>query len=141
MKTVQPARLLKFALYADAAASVGLGVLQLLLPSLLTEQLRLPTVLLTGTGLFLLAYALVLVLLASARQVWAAAIRFIVIGNVGWALACCALLLSATVAPSPLGTAFIAVQAGAVLVFAYLERAGLRESLWDGVPQARPLQA
>ncbi len=141
MKTVQPARLLKFALFADAGASLALGVLQLLLPSMLTQQLGLPTLLLTGTGLFLLGYALILVLLASARQVWAAAIQFIVIGNVGWTVACVALLASSSVAPTLLGTAFIVAQAAAVLLFAYLQQAGLRESLWDSTPARGQLQA
>ncbi len=134
MKTIQPARFLKLALYADAAASLGLGVLQLLLPGLLAEHLLLPTALLTGTGLFLLGYAVVVVILASARQVWTAAIQFIVIGNVGWAIASIALFASAAVAPSALGVAFLVAQAGAVLVFAWLEFTGLRESMWDAMP-------
>ena len=139
MKTIQPARFLKLALYADAAASLGVGVWHLLLPGLLAEQLLLPVALLTGTGLFLLGYAVVLVLLASAQQVWAAAIQFIVVGNVGWAAASVALLVTSVLAPSSLGVAFLLAQAGAVLVLAWLEYAGLRESMWDaGAPTTAP---
>ncbi len=135
MKTIQPVRLLKFALYADAAASLSLGLLQLMLPSLLADTLSLPTALLTGTGLFLIGYTVSLVLLASARQVWAAAVQFIVIGNVGWAVACLALAASALVSPSTLGIGFLLFQAVAVLLFACFEHTGLRESMWDAPSQ------
>jgi len=128
MKTIQPARLLKLALYADAAGTVALAVLQLLLPSLLAEQLSLPTGLLTGSGIFMVGYTLMLVLLANATRVWAAAIQFIIIGNVGWAIGCLALAETGIVAPSRLGIAYLVFQAVAVLLFAGLERAGLRAS-------------
>lgn len=128
MKTVAPARLLKFALTLDAAASLSLAAIQLLLSSLLAQQLSLPSTLLTETGLFLAVYALALGYLARAPRVPAALIQFIIIGNLGWALACVFLACATILAPGALGIAFLLAQALAVLLFAYLEFAGLRAS-------------
>ena len=128
MKTIEPSRLLKLALYADAAGTVSLAALQLALPSPLSQQLSLPVELLTETGIFMAAYAALLVYLANARRVWAAVIRFIAIGNLGWAAACLALAATSIVSPSGLGVAYLAFQAVAVIGFAALELAGLRAS-------------
>lgn len=135
MKTIQPARLLKFALYADAAGTVALAILQLLLPSLLTELLSLPSDLLMESGIFMVGYSAMLVWLARLRRVWAVAVQFIVIGNVGWAIACLVLAETAIVSPSVPGVAYLLFQAVAVLLFAALEWAGLRAS-----PNATPSQ-
>ncbi len=129
MKTIEPVRLLKLALYADAAASAALAGAQLMLPSMLAGYLSLPQLLVTETGIFLAGYALLLVYLASARQVWAAAVQVVVVGNVGWAIACMLLAATSIVTPSALGVAFLLLQAAAVLVFAWLQQAGLRASL------------
>lgn len=129
MKTIAPVRLLKLALYADAAGSIALAALQLMLPSLLADKLSLPAMLIIESGLLMAAYALVLVYLASARRVWVAAVQFIVVGNVMWAIACLALAATPVVSPSALGVAFLAFHAVAVLLFAGLERAGLRTSV------------
>lgn len=128
MKTILPSRLLKLALYADAAGTVSLGVLHLALPSQLGEQLSLPVELLTESGIFMGCYAALLVVLAHARRVWAAVVRIIAIGNVIWAAACLALAATSFVSPSGLGAAYLAFQAVAVLVFAWFELAGLRSS-------------
>jgi hypothetical protein len=128
MKTIQPARLLKLALIVDAGASLGLAVLQLFMPALLADYLSLPHVLVTGAGAFLVGYALMLVLVARAGRVWAFLVHFIIIGNVGWALACLTLAATSLVTPSGLGMAFLALQAIAVLLFAGLEYAGLQAS-------------
>jgi hypothetical protein len=129
MKTIAPVRFLKLALYADAAASATLAGGQLLFPSLLAEHLSLPAILLTETGIFLVGYVLMLLCLAGMARVWAAAIQFVVIGNVGWALGCLALAATPLVSPSMLGVAFLVFQAVAVLLFAWMERAGLRASM------------
>lgn len=128
MKTIQASRLLKTALLADAAASLGLAGLQLAVPAALTQYLSLPGLLVTGTGAFLVAYALMLVMVARANRVWVFLVQFIVIGNVGWALGCLALAATSLVTPSALGMAFLSLQAMAVLLFAYLEYAGLQAS-------------
>ena len=132
MKTIEPVRLLKLALYADAAASASLAVVQLMLPSLLASYLSLPAMLVTETGIFLAGYALLLVYLASTRHVWAAEVQVIVVGNVGWAIACMLLAATSVVTPSALGIAFLLFQASAVLLFAWLQHTGLRASLSAG---------
>ncbi len=129
MKTIAPVRLLKLALYADAAASAALAGGQLLFPALLAEQLSLPALLLTETGIFLVAYVLMLLCLASMARVWAAAVQFVIIGNLGWSLGCLALAATPLVSPSGLGVAFLLFQAVAVLLLAWMERAGLRASM------------
>lgn len=128
MKTIQAARLLKTALIVDAVASLGLAGLQLFIPAVLAEYLSLPGLLVTGTGVFLVGYALMLVMVARASRVWEFLVQFIVIGNVGWALGCLALAATSLVTPSALGMAFLSLQAMAVLLFACLEYAGLQAS-------------
>ncbi len=129
MKTIAPVRLLKLALFADAGASATLAAGQLMFPALLAEQLSLPSVLLMESGVFLVGYVLMLVVLASMARVWAAAIQFVVIGNVGWALGCLALAATPLVSPNGLGVAFLLFQAVSVLLFAAMQRAGLRASM------------
>jgi hypothetical protein len=128
MKTIAAVRLLKLALYADAAASMSLAALQLTLPSLLAQHLALPAVLLMETGVFLAAYALLLVAMARAARIPSALVLLIVFGNVGWAGACLVLAASPILAPGALGIAFLLFQAAAVLLFAWLEYAGLSAS-------------
>lgn len=128
MKTIAPVRFLKLALYADAAASAALAGGQLAFPALLAKHLSLPAILLTESGIFLVGYVLMLLCLASMARVWAAAIQCVVIGNVGWALGCLALAVTPLVSPSDLGVAFLVFQCVAVLLFAWMQRAGLRAS-------------
>ncbi len=128
MKTIQASALLKTALIVDAVASLGLAGLQLSIPAVLADYLSLPGLLVTGTGAFLVAYALMLGMVARANRVWEFLVQFIIFGNVGWALGCLALAATSFVTPSALGMAFLSLQAMAVLLFAYLEYAGLQAS-------------
>ena len=90
--------------------------------------LNLPTALLIETGVFLVAYTILLVLLARSTTVWSLIIGVVVIGNIGWAIACVGLLVSGIVSPNVFGVAFVIVQVIAVLVFAAMEYSGLRAS-------------
>lgn len=128
MKTVAPSALLKFAFIADAAGSGAIALLQLGLSAYLGKLLLLPPALLLGTGLFLVGYTALLVVLATSKSVWPALVQFVVIGNVGWALACIGLMLTGIVEPGALGIGFLLIQAVAVLVFAALEWMGLASS-------------
>jgi len=60
----------------------------------------------------------------------------VVIGNLGWAVACVGLLASGIVSPNVLSVAFVIVQAVAVLVFAAMEYSGLRASQSAGASSA-----
>jgi hypothetical protein len=128
MNSIAPSRFLKRALLADAAVSGAVAVLQLVAASLLAAETGLPGALLKGTGLFLIAYVALLITLATRQRLWPALIWFVIIGNVGWAIA--AIAVTQTLPLSTLGHAFAAVHAVAVTVFAGLEYRGLapRES-------------
>ena len=128
MQVIHPSPLLKRALLADAAVSGATAALQLLGAEALAAALQLPQALLWETGLFLVAYAALLVVLARSAGVWAALIGLVVAGNLGWAVACGALLATGTPGPNALGTGFVLVQVAAVLVFAGWEFKGLKAS-------------
>jgi hypothetical protein len=128
MRTVSPSPLLKTALVADAVVTGAAAVLQLTAASWLSELLVLPRALLIESGAFLVAYTALLIVLARSARVPSAIIAIIILGNVGWAVGCAALLITDTLSPSGLGVAFVIMQAAAVLVFATLEYQGLKAS-------------
>lgn len=135
MKLVIPSRLLALALTADALVSGAVAVLQLAAADALHPLLRLPHMLLVESGVFLVAYTLLLIVLARSPRVPAALVMLIVAGNIGWALGCLALPLLGLLTPSALGIAFLAVQALTVLLFAALEWQGLKASVPAGTQQ------
>lgn len=126
MHTIHPSPLLKFALLADAAVSGAVATLQVSLPQQLAALLQLPHALLLDTGIFLVGYVALLIVLACSRHVWSWLIGFIAIGNVGWAVGCLGLLASDAISPNTLGISFIALQAITVSVFAVLQFKGLK---------------
>ena len=128
MRSIHPSPLLKGALNADALVSGAVAALQLLGGQSLASWLALPQPLLTATGAFLVAYAIFLLALARSSSVGSLLIWVIVLGNVGWALGCVALLALGSLMTGSLGTAFVLVQAAAVLIFAALEYKGMRTS-------------
>ena len=128
MTSIRPSRLLKLALLADATVSATIATLHLSLAGPLTEWLILTKPLLIETGVFLVGFVALLLVIARRASVWAWLVRTIVLGNVGWALGCVALLALGAVTPSPLGLAFLAAHGVGVLGFALLEWIGLRAS-------------
>ena len=132
MNTIRPSSLLKSALLADAVVSGATGLLQLVATGSLAALLNLPLAGLAATGEFLVAYALLLLVLATRQSLWAGLVGFIVFGNGVWGLGCIALLLGGALSANALGVAFVLMQATAVAVFAGLEWRGLRCSLPAG---------
>jgi hypothetical protein len=128
MLTIQPSSLLKKALIADAVVSGGTALLQIAESTFLSGLLSLPQALIFESGLFLVAYTVLLVVLARSTRIASAIVTLIVVGNIGWAFGCVALVAGNIVAPNTLGLAFLTVQAVTVLAFAALEWAGLRSS-------------
>jgi hypothetical protein len=128
MRNIHPSPLLKGALTADALVSGAVAALQLLGGQSLASWLALPQPLLTAAGAFLVAYAFALLVMARSTSIGSLLIWVVVLGNVGWASACIALLAIGSLATGSLGTAFVLVQAAAVLVFAVLEYKGMRSS-------------
>lgn len=127
-----PSSTLRAALWADALVSGAAGALQLAGGDALAAALGLPASLSLASGVFLLGYAAMLVAMARAPRLLAALLALVVVGNLGWALACIGLPMAGVLDPSPLGVAWLGLQALAVLVFAAWELAG-----WRASPAAR----
>lgn len=117
---------LKAALLADAVVSGAVAVQQLAFTAPLAELTGLPAALLSGTGLFMVGYTALLLALWRAPRVLPWLIQLIVVGNVGWALACLALLAGQVVPFNAWGEALLLVQALGVLVLGGWEGLGLR---------------
>jgi hypothetical protein len=128
MTAVFPSPLLRAGLTLDAVGSGAMALLQLAASAPLAVWLQLPQPLLLGTGLFMLGYAALTAWMARAPRLPVALVRLVVFGNVGWAVAVAALVLSGAVAPSLLGLGFVAVHALSVLGFAALQGPGLARS-------------
>ncbi|MGC2780140.1 MAG: hypothetical protein WA418_31320 [Bradyrhizobium sp.] len=120
--------LLRQALLADAlfsgVAAVGLtgGA------GWLSSMLQLPDALLRETGLFLIAYTILVGWLASRVAAPRALILLVIAGNAAWTVGSIALLFSGMVAPNVVGEIFVAAQAVATGVFAELQYMGMRRS-------------
>jgi hypothetical protein len=89
----------------------------------------LPQSLLRGAGIFLLPFALALVVLAPRAGSYRPIVRVVVIGNMLWVLASLAIL--SVVQATVFGEVFLIAQAAAVGVFAYLEHVARREQERD----------
>ena len=124
MLTPSPA--LARALRVDAAASGAMGLLLAMDASALQALLGLPTFLLRGVGIFLLAFATALLLLAPRAGQALGIVRLVVVGNVLWIAASLVLIAATSATITLLGEAFVLGQAAAVAVFVYLEMRAMR---------------
>jgi hypothetical protein len=123
MTSIVPSSFLKRVLLADAGVSGAVALLQLVAAKQLSALTGLPAGLLLGTGIFLVGYVTLLVVLAKRSTVLSSMIWLVIVGNLAWAVA--ALAVAATLPVALLGEAFAAVHAVAVTAFAYLEYRGL----------------
>ena len=121
-------RFLRHVMWADAASCAATGALQLVVTQTLADLTGLPALLLTGTGLFLLAYASAAAWMARRQPLPRTLIGLVALGNLGWAIGCAVLVFASGLALSAWGLAWVAVQAVVVLVLADLQWAGLRAS-------------
>lgn len=117
---------LRRVLWADALSGSGTAVLHLALAGALSTLLGLPGALLSASGMLLLLYVALAGALALQATPSRALLGTLVVGNFAWALACLALLFGGLVSPTPLGQAYLVVQAVAVLVLAELQWTALR---------------
>jgi NADH:ubiquinone oxidoreductase subunit K len=125
---IHPSHLLRRALLADAIFS-GVSAAGLTLGAgVLAPLLSLPEALLQETGLFLIAYTVLVGWLGTRPQVAKALVMIVVAGNAAWTLASIALLFSGAVTPNLLGEIVVVAQAIATGVFAELQYIGLRRS-------------
>jgi hypothetical protein len=126
MNSIVPSTSLKRALLADACVSGAVALLQLVAYKPLASYTGISSVLLLGTGVFLVGYVGLLIVLALRESVWSSLIWLVVAGNLGWAVA--ALCIAAAQPLTALGAAFALVHAVSVTTFAYLEYRGLGAS-------------
>jgi hypothetical protein len=125
---IHPSRFLRRAVLADAIFSGASAVLLTFGAGALAPLLDLPEALLLETGLFLIAYAMLVGWLGSRQAMPKALVIIVIAGNAAWTLASIALLFSGAVTPNLLGEIFIAAQAVAVGALAELQYIGLRRS-------------
>jgi len=125
---IHPSLFLRRAILADAIFSGLSAVLLTSGAGLLAPWLNLPEALLRETGLFLIAYAVLVGWLGTRQTMPKALVLIVVAGNAAWTLASIALLFSGWVTPNLLGEIFVAAQAIAVGAFAELQYIGLGRS-------------
>jgi len=115
------ATFLRWVLLVDAATCVAMGLALALGAQMLSAPLGLPAPLLQYSGLALMPIAACIAWVATRKNPPSFAIAIVVAGNALWIAASIALLASAWVAPSPLGSAFVIAQALAVALLDVLE--------------------
>ena len=120
--------LLRLALKLDAVATGALAVLGLAAASLLDGLLGTPASLLWPIGLALLVYAAAIWVIGTRPRISRPAAWSAVVLNLLWVAASVATVLAGWLPLTTLGTAFVLIQAVAVLVFADLQYLGLRRA-------------
>lgn len=110
----------------DAASCAATGAVQLAAAGPLAALTGLPQALLGGTGVFLLAYALVAAWLARGQGVQRGLIGLVALGNLAWAAGCVALIAGGWLLLTGWGVAWLVLQAVVVVVLADLQWMGLR---------------
>jgi len=125
---ITSSQFLRRALAADAVFSGVAAIMLSAGASQLAPLLQLPEALLRETGLFLIAYTILVGWLASRASAPRALVVLVIAGNAAWTVGSIALLFSGTVTPNVLGEIFVAAQAVATGVFAELQYMGLRRS-------------
>ena len=128
MSVFSSPRFLRNVLLADSASCLATGALQVVFTDALSQWLSLPASLLLETGVFLLAYAAAVASIALRNPIPRPVVWLLVVGNLGWALGCAALLAGGFVAPSSMGVAWVLAQAAVVVALAELQWAGLRRA-------------
>src|ERR1700694_1326732 len=123
---IHPSLFLRRAILGDVIFSGASAVLLSFGAGAPAPWLERPEALLRETGLFLIAYAILVGWLGTRRAMPKALVSIVIAGNAAWTLASIALLLSDAVAPNLLGEAAVAMQAIAVGVLAELQYIGLR---------------
>ncbi len=113
-------------LNADGVLCIAMGAGLIVLRSGLAGPTGLDAAFLGGAGALLLPVGAFILLVAAGRFPSRVGLPLIVAGNVAWAAASVILPIAGVIAPTPLGFAFLLVQAAAVAVIAAVEARGLR---------------
>ena len=125
---IHPSQFLRRAILGDAIFSGASAALLTFGAGALAPLLDLPEALLLETGLFLIAYAMLVGWLGTRQAMPKALVMVVIAGNAAWTLASIALLFSGAVTPNLPGEIFVAAQAVAVGALAELQYIGLRRS-------------
>jgi hypothetical protein len=125
---IHPSLFLRRAILGDAVFSGASAVLLTVGAGVLAPWLELPEALLRETGLFLIAYAILVGWLGTRHAMPKMLVAIVIAGNAAWTLASIALLFSGAVTPNLLGEVFVVAQATATGALAELQYVGLRRS-------------
>ena len=121
-------RLLRIALLADAAATAATALLLIGFSAPFESLLGLPATLSRTLGLGLVPYAALVAYLGTRPRISPGAVWAVIACNVFWVADSALLLMGNWIDPTPLGVAFVIVQAVAVAGFADLQFVGLRRA-------------
>ena len=119
---------LRTALLMDSVASGAMGIGLIVAAGALAPLLGISQTFLQVAGAILVPFTGLLVHLARQRVASEGWTRFVILGNALWVVGSVWVLAARWIEPTPLGTAFVLAQAGAVGVFALLEFRGLRQA-------------
>jgi biotin transporter BioY len=110
--------LLRLVLKLDAVACGALGGASLAGAPVLDDLLGIPVVLLAPVGVFLVAWAVVLWVIASRPRVSKTAVRVVLLFNLAWTVDSAVVLAAGWFPLTAAGVAFILAQAAAVVIIA-----------------------
>ena len=117
---------LKQVLTVDSAVSLAGGALHVAASSGLQGLTGIASGLYLATGLFLLLFGVLVGVLAWLRHPPSALVWILIAGNVGWALACVAMVVQPPGNYTALGLGYLVINALWVVLMASLEFAGLQ---------------
>lgn len=120
--------LLRLVLKLDAVATGAVGLLSLAAGPMLDGLLGTPLALLVPVGLFLVAYAAAIWIVATRTRVSRPAVWAAVAINLVYAVDCVVVLVAGWFPLTALGTAFVLFQAAAVTLFAAAQIYALRRA-------------
>jgi hypothetical protein len=123
---MNPSAFLRRVLALDSASCLAIGLLLAAGAGPLSELFGLGETLLFGAGLLLLPLAALIAWLALQPVPPAPLVWVVIVGNVAWTAESFLLISTESARITALGTAFVAVQAAAVLGIASLEYVGVR---------------
>jgi hypothetical protein len=127
LTTARSRPLLRLALKLDAVVTGANGAAYLAAAGPLSDLLGLSEALLRGAGAFLLAYAAVVWIVGTRREIPRGPVYAIVAANAIWAVDSVVMAIAGWGDPTTAGTVWILLQAVVVAGFAELQLTGLRQ--------------